>query len=108
MMQRMLFRPSVVFGIGLLMMAAAISEFSMGRQLWGTSGTAGLWSGDIWSNHNSQFLMDPYTFTHVTHGVLFYALLSIILNAVPVPTRLLAAVGLESLWEVMENTQHRD
>jgi hypothetical protein len=86
------------------MVTAAITEFKMGRQLWGTSGTPGLWSGDIWSAHNSQFLADPYSFTHITHGVLFYALLSLAFKKAPAATRLLVAVGLESIWEVIENT----
>lgn len=93
-----------VLGIALLMLTAATSEHWMGRQLWGTSGTVGLWSGDIWSSHNSQFLVDPYSFTHITHGVLLYGLLSLVLKVAPGPTRLLIAVGLESLWEVIENT----
>jgi uncharacterized protein DUF2585 len=94
----------VFVGVSVLMFAAAIVEFWMGRKLWGTSGVAGLWSGDIWSSHNSQFLFDPYTFTHITHGVLLYALLSVAAKRLPVSTRLLLAVGLESAWEVLENT----
>ncbi len=31
------------------------------------------WTGDIWSAHNSQHLFDPYSFTHVEHGLIFYA-----------------------------------
>jgi len=94
----------VFVGVSLLMFAAAIVEFWMGRKLWGTSGVAGLWSGDIWSSHNSQFLFDPYTFTHITHGVLLYGLLSLGGKRFPVSTRLLLAVGLETGWEVLENT----
>ena len=90
--------------VPLLMLSAAIAEFAMGRKVWGVSGTPGLWSGDIWSSHNSQFPFDPYTFTHITHGVLLYGLLSIVCNGLPVSTRLLIAVGLESTWEVLENT----
>jgi hypothetical protein len=86
------------------MLTAAAAEFAMGRKLWGTAGVAGLWSGDIWSSHNSQFLADPYSFTHITHGVLFYGLLSMAAKALPMHTRLLFAVGFESVWEVLENT----
>jgi len=86
------------------MLAAAAAELGMGRKLWGISGTPGLWSGDIWSSHNSQFLFDPYTFTHITHGVLLYAFLTLAFKTSPVSTRLLLAVGLESAWEVFENT----
>ena len=90
--------------IPIVMLAAAAAELGMGRKLWGISGTPGLWSGDIWSSHNSQFLFDPYTFTHITHGVLLYALLTLAFKTLPVSTRLLLAVGLESAWEVFENT----
>jgi hypothetical protein len=82
----------------------ALVEFSMGRRLWGTGGEPGLWSGDIWSEHNSQFLSDPYSFTHVTHGVVFYGLLSLAGKRVPISFRLIAAVALEAGWEVMENS----
>ena len=93
-----------VIGVVVLMMLAAASEFSMGRRFWGISGTPGFWSGDIWSSHNSQYFADPYTFTHITHGVLFYAILSVLGKTLPTSTRLLVAVGLESAWEVIENT----
>jgi hypothetical protein len=97
-------RRTTFIAISLLMLAAAVAEFSMDRKLWGTSGVPGVWSGDIWSSHNSQFLFDPYTFTHVTHGVLFYGFLAIAAGRAPVLLRLLVAVGLESAWEVFENT----
>ena len=88
----------------LVMLTAAAAEFAMGRKVWGVGGRPGLWSGDIWSSHNSQFLFDPYTFTHITHGILLYAFLTLTFKTLPVSTRLLLAVGLESAWEVLENT----
>jgi Protein of unknown function (DUF2585) len=91
-------------GIVVLMLTAAAAQVAMGRKLWGTSGQAGLWSGDIWSSHNSQFLIDPYTLTHITHGILFYGLLALAFKSAPIGVRLLIAVGLESAWEVFENT----
>ena len=88
----------------LVMLTAAAAEFAMGRKVWGVGGRPGLWSGDIWSSHNSQFLFDPYTFTHITHGILLYAFLTLTFKTLPVSNRLLLAVGLESAWEVLENT----
>ncbi len=93
-----------ILALLLLMTVAAGAEYSMGRRLWGVSGIPGLWSGSIWSEHNSQFLLDPYTFTHVLHGVMFYALLSLLFRNLPVMSRLVIAVGLESGWEILENT----
>lgn len=93
-----------ILAVLLSMTAAAGAEFSMGRRPWGVPGIPGLWSGNIWSEHNSQFLLDPYTFTHVLHGVMFYALLSLFFRDLPVLSRLVIAVGLESGWEILENT----
>jgi hypothetical protein len=82
----------------------AAAEFAMGRKLWGISGEPGIWSGNIESSHNSQFMFDPYTFSHITHGVLWYGLLSLIAKRLPVGARFVAAVALECAWEVFENT----
>ena len=90
--------------VGLLMSAAAMTEYAMGRRLWGTGNIPGFWSGDIWSSHNSQFLFDPYTFTHINHGILLYGLLALAFRSAPVSTRFLMAVGFESAWEILENT----
>ena len=59
--------------------------------------------GHIESSHNSQSMFDP-TFSHVTHGVLWYGLLSLIAKRLPVGARFVAAVALECAWEVFENT----
>jgi hypothetical protein len=90
--------------IVLLMSIAALAEFSMGRRPWGIGGRPGVWSGDPNSDRNSQLLFDPYTLTHVTHGVLFYGVLSPIFKGAWAGKRLIAAVALESGWEVLENT----
>jgi hypothetical protein len=87
-----------------LLLVAATSEFLMGRGPWGVNGRPGLWSGDINSEHNSQFVADPYSFTHITHGVLFYGLSRLIFRSVPSNVRLIIAVGAEAGWEVLENT----
>src|ERR1041384_3828995 len=63
---------------------AALAEYAMGRRIWGVGGTPGVWSGDIWSSHNSQFLLDPYTFTHISHGILFYGILTLAFRTLPV------------------------
>ena len=87
-----------------LMLAAALAERAMGRPLWGVHNTPGIWSGDIWSKYNSQFVADPYSFTHVTHGTLFYGLSHLLLKGSGFQTRLIVAVAVESAWEVLENT----
>jgi Protein of unknown function (DUF2585) len=46
-----------------------------GRRWWCRCGRLTPWTGDIWSEHNSQRLFDPYSFTHIKHGLIFYAML---------------------------------
>jgi hypothetical protein len=79
-------------------------EFAMGRPVVYRHGPVRLWSGDINSDQNSQQIADPYTFTHVIHGAAFYGLTWLTMASQPLPLRLLATVGLESAWEVYENT----
>jgi uncharacterized protein DUF2585 len=84
--------------------AAAAAEFAMGRKLWGISGEPGIWSGNIRSSHNSQFMTDPYTFSHLTHGALLYGLMWLGARGLPRRARFVLAMALECAWEVFENT----
>jgi len=63
-----------------------------------------VWAGDVWSADNSQHLLDPYSFTHLLHGFVFAWLLAWVLPRLPVAWKVAVAVGLEALWEVIENT----
>ena len=83
---------------------AALTLLAMGRTPWCRCGSIKLWTGDAWGPENSQQFTDPYTFTHITHGVLLYLLLHIVARKWPLPRRTVLAVALESAWEVLENT----
>ncbi len=77
--------------------------YAMGRLPLGSDGRFGLWSGAK-SDFNSQRLLDPYSFTHLIHGLGFYLLLSIFARRIPVRYRLIIAVVIEVAWEILENT----
>ena len=96
--------PASVLGVVTLFAIAATVELAMGRKLWGVSGQPGLWSSNVNSEHNSQYIFDPYTFSHITHGILLYGLLWVIARRQPVRIRAVAAVAFECLWEIVENT----
>jgi hypothetical protein len=64
-----------------------------------------LWSGDVCSSTNSQQLFDPYSFTHVLHGFLYFWLITLLLRRRLAPRwQLVLAIALEAAWEVFENT----
>jgi Protein of unknown function (DUF2585) len=90
-------------GATILALAGAL-ELAMGRKIWGVSGQRGIWSGDINSPHNSQYLTDPYSFSHLTHGILLYGITWPFARKVSRPGRALMALALEATWEVFENT----
>lgn len=77
-----------------------------GRVWWCQSGDYSPWAWDIWSSHNSQHLIDPYSFTHVLHGVFEFWLIGLIFRKMPLAWRMLIAVLIECSWEVAENSSY--
>ena len=94
---------TVAAAIGLTAVDALVLHL-MGRRLWCSCGSPSPWAWDIWSSHNSQHLIDPYTFTHVLHGAVYYAVLRLLLGARRPSLRALLAVMIEVGWEIGENT----
>jgi len=79
-------------------------ELGMGRSLLGPDGRFGLWEGNIWSSACSQRLVDPYSLSHIVHGMLFYCALWLVARQLPARQRFLVAVLLEAGWEILENS----
>lgn len=67
-----------------------------------------LWSGNICSSDNSQHFLDPYSFTHVLHGFLFFWLIALMMKSFLKGLRpawqVVLALSVEALWEAFENT----
>src|SRR5476651_943311 len=97
------YRWIIIIFIAALLLTGSI-ELWMGRSLLGPDGRFGWWDGSIWSSENSQRLADPYSFSHIVHGMLFYAGLWYVARKMPVRHRLLIALALETGWEILENS----
>jgi len=88
----------------LIVIAAVVILQIQGRVWWCQAGDITPWSWNIWSTHNSQHIIDPYSFTHVLHGVLEFWLIGLVFSRMPLVWRLALAVFIESTWEVAENS----
>lgn len=89
----------------LILVALQISVLrTFGHSFLSPSGKFLLWVGDVRSAENSQQLTDWYSFSHIIHGFVFYALLKFLMPETPPMLRLIAATGIEVGWEIIENT----
>src|SRR5215207_6605064 len=77
---------------------------AQGRMFLCGCGYFDIWISDTCSSNNSQQLFDPYSFTHVLHGFLFFWLIALFFKRLPASWQLWLALLLESAWEVFENT----
>ena len=94
--------PWLVVAAALLVHAAALR--AEGRRWWCACGRPTPWVRDAWGPPNSQHFLDPYSFTHVLHGVLLCGLLAWAFPRLKWTWRLCLAVCAEVAWEVLENS----
>jgi len=96
--------PWVAVSVVAIAGVTAAIELWMGRLPFGPDGRFGWWEGNIWSSEQSQRFADPYAFSHLVHGFLFYGLLWLAARRVPAHYRFVGAVLLEAGWEILENS----
>jgi hypothetical protein len=87
----------------LVVLAVAVGMLgAMGRPPICTCGTIELW-GQVGPTQ-SQMLADWYSPSHIIHGFLFYAILRWVWSKSSLEIRFLAALLIETGWEIVENT----
>ena len=102
------FRGQIYPSLSLLItvLSSIIALYLLGRVWWCQAGDYTPWSWVVLSRHNSQHLIDPYSFTHILHGILEFWLIGLVFKKVPIAWRFVIAIFIESSWEVVENTNY--
>lgn len=93
--------PAVAIGF---ILTATAGELRLQGRLWTCVCPRFLWTSDAWGSQTSQLFLDPYSFTHLLHGVIFCGLLALLVRGMSKSWRFVAAIVIESAWEIIENT----
>lgn len=94
----------IISSVGATLLMVAVL-YMQGRLWWCKLGDYRIYVNEAWnSSHTSQHFFDPYTFTHILHGVLFFWLASLIFSRLSASWQLFIAIFAEAAWEVLENS----
>ncbi|MBI2452007.1 DUF2585 family protein [Candidatus Pacearchaeota archaeon] len=88
----------------LIILAMGLIEYLMGRLVICKCNYVLFWYNNVNGPGNSQHLFDWYSFSHIIHGMFYYFLLRSVAKRLPVKTRFLFALLIETSWEVFENS----
>lgn len=92
----------VVVIAGMLVVAVVYLRWQ-GRVWWCEQGDRWPVSLNVNSPHNSQHILDPYSLSHLLHGVLFFGFFWLFRARMGLGWRFVAATAVEVAWEMMEN-----
>src|SRR5215510_7509776 len=96
-------RPQII-AIAVALLLVVVSLRVEGRMFLCTCGHFALWTSDTCSSNTSQQLLDPYSFTHLLHGFLFFWLIALLFRRLSANWQICLALLLEGAWEIFENT----
>ena len=94
----------VIISTFVVLGVVALIEIFNGRSLLGPDGKFGWWDNNIWGAFSSQRVADVYSFSHIIHGIIFYAFLWLVTRKLPLKYRFLIAIIIEAGWELLENS----
>lgn len=89
--------------VGVMALTAILMRLE-GRLWWCECGEVRVWISNVWTSHCSQHLFDPYSLTHLSHGLIFCWVLGWLVPRWPLERQLVVAVVLAAGWEVLENS----
>jgi hypothetical protein len=90
--------------IAVMVLVATVYLRWQGRVWWCQQGDFWPISIEVESPHNSQHIFDPYSLSHMLHGLLFFGLLWLLRRRIDFRWRLVAATAIEVFWELLENS----
>ena len=94
----------LIVGGVLLVLVTVMVLHTEGRRFLCACGYFALWVGDWCGSNTSQQLFDPYSFTHILHGFLFFWLIALLFKRLPRIWEVWLALLFECTWEIIENT----
>lgn len=98
---------AAAISISCFLATGLIMYFAQGRVAYCACRRLNLWSGNVWSSHCSQHVLDPYSFTHFSHGLIlyfFFSLLAPYISRPSHPARFAATLVVAAAWEILENS----
>jgi len=84
--------------------ATVLQLHNQGRLWWCSCGPGLVWTGNAWGSLTSQTFLDPYSLTHILHGLMFCGLLTLLVRGLPTRWLFSLAITIEAAWELIENT----
>lgn len=92
--------------IGAILMTTLIALKLESQPWYCACGKFEIWKSSVWSSHCSQHPLDPYSITHMSHGLIFWCVFLFIpkLRTLSVAWRLALATFIAAAWEVAENS----
>ncbi len=97
--------PIIVWGaLVVFLIGMTIYLYAQGRLWIASSGHMYLWSSDNAGPDCSQHFLDPYSFSHFLHGIIFYFFLSYAFRKFSTQSKFVGSVILEGSWEMLENS----
>jgi hypothetical protein len=92
------------FLLALILLLHPFIVFLEGQPFWCHCGRPNVLIAAGWSPHTSQHLFDPYSFTHLLHGLLLYFALTCCFPSLQKPWPLIITALIEAFWEIAENS----